>query len=974
MKKIFLPAIISTFFLSFSSFAQEYSYTHYSITEGLAGSILYCITQDKDGFIWTGTEAGVSRFDGTHFKNFTTRDGLPDLEILQIFGDSKGRVWMAPFRKSVCYYYRGKIHNQQNDSLLSHIQLQGNIESFTEDAHGNISIQERNALYLVDAKDSLIHFDSLGKEPIRECLAVSNSASGNFLAQVSGKIIEFSAKGPLHSIGIPLFTPNPNFMAMNSSRIVWIESATRFVIRSLVKNEMINLPLDSLHYRHISFSILDDSLLYSNESSGTLEYNINTRQTRKFLPGITVSRVFRDRTGNRWFATIGEGLFRLNSNEIRTISLTPENNERSGISAITKISNQLWIGDNHNYIFRLSLPDLAVLKARPIAHYMTCRILFLDSINKDMTLAGSDYGVTECTRDGHFIRAFVGGMKSAVRIDDRHLLVAYFWGAGILDLPSFQIKDTLFRERSTVVFYKEDTTYLGTLNGLYRSVKGQPLFFLGTTIPFLKKRIASIAESADGTLWIASYDDAGIIGFKDNRQVATITRQQGLTSDICRTLTIHNNVLWAGTDRGLNRIELDRPGYPVTQYTAQDGLASDMVNTVFIDNSRVYVGTSAGLSFFDEGRRATGEECSLYLLSLINSERERITDTGDLVIPWNDRRVRFDFAAISYRSAGDITYKYRMAGLDNTWRTTKENFLEYPDLPSGNYEWQLIAVNKFGNQSRLLSLPVKVSIQFWKRTGFTVTFWILSLLLLWGMVSQRIRYIRRQQREKDELTQKMSELENIALKSQMNPHFIFNCLHSVQKYIFDGDTTGANKYIAGLAKLIRITLQNSSKAFVCIEDEVDYLSSYLSLEKIRFKDKIDYQLVIDSSIDRSATLIPPMLIQPYVENSLQHGLPHKEGEKGLISIRMNKDNQSLVVTVEDNGVGIKKAAAKKDLSPIEHQSKGMTLTKDRIGLMNKLYGGNTHVEVMDLTDETGHSKGTRITIRLPLFSEQSLYF
>ena len=138
MAKIVRLTIIAVFIFPGISLAQEYSYLHYNISDGLAGATVYCITQDKDGFIWTGTEAGVSRFDGTHFKNFTTEDGLPDLEIIQIFSDSKGRVWMAPFQKSVCYYYQGKIHNQQNDSLLSRIHLRNNIHAFAEDSEGNM--------------------------------------------------------------------------------------------------------------------------------------------------------------------------------------------------------------------------------------------------------------------------------------------------------------------------------------------------------------------------------------------------------------------------------------------------------------------------------------------------------------------------------------------------------------------------------------------------------------------------------------------------------------------------------------------------------------------------------------------------------------------------------------------------------------------------------------------------------------------
>src|SRR5580658_9123186 len=131
--------------LSHRVFAQEYSYTHYDISDGLAGSTVYCITQDAAGFIWVGTETGVSRFDGTHFRNFTTKDGLPDVEILEMFTDSRGRVWMAPFKKSVCYYFKGKIYNQDNDSLLIKLHFKGNVENFAEDAAGDILVQERAA-------------------------------------------------------------------------------------------------------------------------------------------------------------------------------------------------------------------------------------------------------------------------------------------------------------------------------------------------------------------------------------------------------------------------------------------------------------------------------------------------------------------------------------------------------------------------------------------------------------------------------------------------------------------------------------------------------------------------------------------------------------------------------------------------------------------------------------------------------------
>jgi len=981
MKKSLLSAVVCILLFPFSPFAQEYSYTHYGIAEGLAGSTVYCITQDKEGFIWAGTETGVSRFDGTHFKNFTTKDGLTDLEVVHIFGDSKGRVWMAPFRKSVCFYYQGKIHNEQNDSLLARIQLQGRVEGFAEDAGGNILLQEKRSLHIINKDGTLVRCDSLDHAPIQLCVAVSRSSSGHFLAAADAKIIEFDAKRCINSIKIPARVDlKPSNIAMCTGGAVWAGSDTRDDILSFSKKKIIHWSPDKWGVRHICFSMLDDSLVYSNGLSGSLEYNINTGQTRKYLRGTAVSRTFRDASGNLWFSTMGEGIFRLNSNEVKTITLTVQRTETSNVTAIARVGDEILVGDNHHCIFRLALPDLALKYPKPFLNYMARRILYIDTSTNGKVMIGGDLGLDEYTRSFRFTNSCpAGGLKSAVRISDREVLVASSWMAGILDIRDLTFTDTLWPERSTVVFYKEDTIYVGTLNGLYRSIKRAPLVSLGEGTPFLRKRISSIAESADGTLWIASYDDAGIIGYKNNRQVAAITHQQGLTSDICRTLLVHNNILWVGTDKGLNRIGLDKPGYHVTQYTSKDGLASDMINTVFVDSSRVYVGTSAGLSFFDEHKPAGSEGCRLYLLSLINSGRERIADTGHLVIPYTDKRIRLEFAGISYRSAGDISYRYRMVGLDSTWREAKENFLEYPDLPSGNYEWQLMAVNKFGEQSRLLRLPVEVSIQLWKKTWFVVMAWLLSLVLSWLLVSRRIAHIRGQHREKELLMQRMSELENTALKSQMNPHFIFNCLSSIQQFIFAGDTAGSNKYISGLARLIRMTLNNSSRSFVCIGDEVDYLSSYLALEKMRFKEKIDYEVVVDGAIDKDTVLIPPMLIQPHVENALLHGLAPRThgpgastGGKGFVSVKMAREADMLVVTVADNGVG-RKAAFQKSIGPMAHSSKGMSLTEDRISTMNKLYGGAASIVITDLKDEAGAPAGTRVVITLPLFQEQSLY-
>ncbi|HXB06944.1 MAG TPA: histidine kinase, partial [Puia sp.] len=381
----------------------------------------------------------------------------------------------------------------------------------------------------------------------------------------------------------------------------------------------------------------------------------------------------------------------------------------------------------------------------------------------------------------------------------------------------------------------------------------------------------------------------------------------------------------------------------------------------------VYVGTPAGLSYFDENRVNVADRCRLYWLSIQNSGRERIADSASFRLPYTDKHIHLEYAGISYRSAGDISYRYRLLGLDSNWRTTQETFLEYPTLPAGKYEWQLMAINKFGSKSKSLRLRLEVMTPWWQTIWFYSLDLAVFLCLIWLFVSFRIRQIRGRQKEKEELNQRVMEMEHMALQAQMNPHFIFNCLNSIQQYIFDKDIFAANKYITGFSKLIRATLQHSSKAFVPLQDEISYLSNYLSLEKLRFKEKMDYSIEVSPEIDIRSALIPPMLIQPYVENSMRHGLRHKTEGKGFIRISMAMSEGSLTVSIEDNGIGRERAARYKTTEHIEYQSKGMSLTAERIGLMNKLYGEGIRVGIFDLRDEKDAPEGTRVVMKFPLF-------
>lgn len=968
MRRVLLISLLWVSFLPYEAFAQEYSYTHYDIAEGLASTKAYCITEDSEGFIWVGTETGVSRFDGTHFTNFTTADGLTDIEVLQIFGDSKGRVWMAPFKESVCYYYHGKIYNPTNDRLLAQIKLKGNIEGFAEDVHGNVLIEERSGLHLVSADSSLKNIDSIHGLPIRNCTSICRSASGHFLVQAEENIWNFADSFSLYKT-IPFDGVSPLYVAMNMQGVVYRASYLQSAYQSFATGKMLTRSFGTTRYMHISYSIPSDGDIYFNEATGVTQLDPETTILRRFLPGVRVSKSYRDREKNLWFTTLDHGIYRLNSEEFKTVKFSPSPTGTMSVTTINAQGSDLWVGTDHDQLFRLTTPDFRIVDTIKFLGDENEKVHFADTCGRGLIIS-SGYGIFYTDARHRFKGSDVIATKWVRKLNGDQLILGSVAGVFIYSRLAHWITDTLWRERSTTGFTDGHVIYFGTMGGMYKINPDRSLVFLGQNIPFLRKRISSIALAPDGTLWVASYDDAGVVGIRHDSVIAILNKKQGLTSDICRSLLINDGVLWIGTDKGLNAVRLDVAGYPTIRYTSSDGLASDMIDYLYAKDSFICAGTPVGLTFFNPRLVQPGEPCRLRLLGVINSGQERIGDTANLSLSYRAKDIRIEYVGISYRSVGKVRYRYRMLGLDTNWRETNASFLDYPSLPSGLYTFQLQAMDKFDVRSNMLSLPFKVQTPFWEVIWFRILFVLLLAALTWTMVSWRIRYIRRRQTEREELVRQRAEMENKALAAQMNPHFIFNCLNSIQQFMFDKDMAQTNEYISGFARLIRATLNHSSKAFISLEEEVAYLSDYLALEKMRFKEKMNYSIEVSPAVDPFNTVLPPLLIQPYVENAMRHGLRNKPDGNGFISIRIEKVGNDLVILIEDNGIGRMKAMEYKTREHIEYQSKGMSMTASRIKLIGAVFGAFVRVEMEDRMTN-GRPEGTKVKIIVPEFSSKT---
>lgn len=230
----------------------------------------------------------------------------------------------------------------------------------------------------------------------------------------------------------------------------------------------------------------------------------------------------------------------------------------------------------------------------------------------------------------------------------------------------------------------------------------------------------------------------------------------------------------------------------------------------------------------------------------------------------------------------------------------------------------------------------------------------------------RIYNIKKKQRLEFERKVELSRIELKALRAQMNPHFIFNSLNSIQHYIFNTKSDEAIKFLNKFARLVRIILNNSDKPTVTVGEDIEALKLYLELEQMRFEEKFDYEVIVDTSVDPDYDIMPPLLMQPYVENAILHGL-NPRPVKGKLTIRLYSKNNFLICTITDNGIGRERAAEIRRTMPLKkHRSMGMKITEDRLRILNDANNSKLSVNITDLKDEQGNATGTMVEIFVPL--------
>jgi two-component sensor histidine kinase len=529
------------------------------------------------------------------------------------------------------------------------------------------------------------------------------------------------------------------------------------------------------------------------------------------------------------------------------------------------------------------------------------------------------------TESNHYnINDFVYSMSEFG--DDKLLLGC---GSGVM---KFSKKNALLDSINTVL-YRTNNYYLA--NNIVNYAPSEPFF---------KSKVRDIKNIGDSLLLFGSAEQ-GLFIREVNKKDYWLRIKDGLISNSINRVYFNEGQILVITNSGISLIE---KGKKIKNYTSDNGLLSNFVNDALIHNDTLWAATEGGTSIFPlEQKRAS--EIPIYLTEIkVNGQIIALKDEYELEHDENELDISID--GLSFEQEGNIKYKYRFFGADQQWIETENRTIRYSNLPSGEFIFEVKAENYSNHWTEPIVLFYLNKKQpFWEHALFLSAMVLLLIGIIWVVVW--LVYRKRRRIEGDKI--RILNLERKTLQAQMNPHFMFNSLNSLQNLIIKDKKREAQEYLGEFASLTRLALIQSTKNSIRLHEEIAILQHYIELEKIRYSDSFEYEIVIEL-IDQKIE-ISPMLIQPFVENAIIHGLSNKLHDGKLKITFKERNNKTIQCIIEDNGSG-----RKKHENPNKHKSLGISLVKERLDILLK----EKAIHIEDLfADE--QPKGTRVVLVLP---------
>ncbi|MBA2611042.1 MAG: histidine kinase [Bacteroidetes bacterium] len=974
--KYIVVIILLSFFCKLE--AQQYFFKNYSVESGLPFVQVSCMFQQKNGYLWSGGYGGLCRFDGKSFFVINPKKGLIDHNVNAIAEDEMGAVFVGT-NKGLSIIQNSKIYNFKKESGLSNPY----ITSLCNGYHHSMYLGTKKGLFIF-SNGKVKAVKQFEKYKIN-CIYKSDS-SFLFIGTDDGLILYGHNKFELVSKLNGLPSNQINCLAIQKNKLV-IGTASGLSIYDLETKKISNYFIENGLIDENVTSVLnqDDEYIWVGSQNGLLKfdgqqfsyYNIGQDNNSNL-----VRCLVQDREDNIWIGS-HSGLFRFKDNSFSTFDKINGPGNAFIFQILRDSRGDLWMASENNGIYKYSQ---GYFKRYGTSDGLTTNISRSGIQDADGRLIfGTANDITQFKNDKFYTIPLTSEFKGPHDVmylsADNTLWIGGGNGIASLKWKDNKTESKFYPIKAGVDFNvfglcedDDHNIYIGAYHGGLYKLVGDSIINLSAKLNWEYEDFLAI-KYINGYLFSASLDGLLIIDTKTN-VLKRVTLNDGLNSEYVYSLEFaeNKNALWIGTNQGINKLNLKKffseSKIEIRSYGKQEGFAGVECNGNGIWEDRdgtLWFGTVSGIVKHEPFNLKSNKVQNLTFIQTIQIFNEDTLLPNNSNLPYNYNTIAFGYRGICLTNPDKVLYQKKLEGLDKEWSVpSAEDFSKYANLTPGKYTFKVRSCNNEGVWD-----TKETTFSFTIASPFYLTWWFILIVVvfvagtIYTIFKIRLLSIARQQKLEFNRKVEMSRIELKALRSQMNPHFIFNSLNSIQHYIFHTKSDEAIKYLSKFARLVRIILNNSDKPTVTVEEDLEALKLYLELEQMRFEEKFDYEVVIDASVDTDYDVMPPMLMQPYVENAILHGL-NPSPKKGKLIIHLSAKNNFLICTITDNGIGREKAAEiKRTMPAAKHKSLGMKITEDRLKILNEINNSQLSVTITDLK-EGNESKGTQVQLFIPL--------